>query len=326
MVGLRFWVIPALAVLLTGCFSTLTGNEGNFSFSYIADDEVNNFNKPIAAGAKLDVMVKTVGLIGQAVALDSATTDDEMVATVDNVDGNTVTLLGVGDGSFELSVTGAASGEETLSDSVNMLVRVPDVLKLSHTCDTDDTAKYLVDQRIWVPFELELSDGQAVIGYDYYPVTFDPTAALTRDETIDAQQFLHLDTQATAGMVTIESDIDDTTLTLELVEPASIDGAEVVAGQNLIETDVGDRNVFYILPKVGDDRVCQAELAKSINVTTPDICAITEQSSETNQENAGAQNEFGWVQIEGLAAGDCEFEISYTGVSGSFPLSVEIAP
>lgn len=44
-----------------GCESTITGNEGNFQFSYPADDRVLDFNKPIAIGARLDVSVRTAG-------------------------------------------------------------------------------------------------------------------------------------------------------------------------------------------------------------------------------------------------------------------------
>jgi hypothetical protein len=48
--------LAGAALLLTvACQSTLTGNEGNFQFSYDADDWITDFNKPIAVGAYLDI-------------------------------------------------------------------------------------------------------------------------------------------------------------------------------------------------------------------------------------------------------------------------------
>ena len=41
--------------------STTTGELGNLSFSYDAKDELFNFNKPIALGAKLRITVRDAG-------------------------------------------------------------------------------------------------------------------------------------------------------------------------------------------------------------------------------------------------------------------------
>ena len=52
----------ALAVpSLTSCRSEITGNEGNLEFSYVADDDLLDFNKPLAVGASLDLRVTPAG-------------------------------------------------------------------------------------------------------------------------------------------------------------------------------------------------------------------------------------------------------------------------
>ena len=78
-------LIASLTVLpaLVGCTSKITGNEGNFEFSYPADDRVADFNNPIAVGAYLDLEVRDVGY-QQPVTLSAASTDDESVLMVES--------------------------------------------------------------------------------------------------------------------------------------------------------------------------------------------------------------------------------------------------
>ncbi len=56
----RLYAPLALACLLAvtlGCRSRITGNEGNFQFSYPADDDVVDFFSPHAAGQSAMFMV-----------------------------------------------------------------------------------------------------------------------------------------------------------------------------------------------------------------------------------------------------------------------------
>ncbi|HCF56896.1 MAG TPA: hypothetical protein DFS52_02730, partial [Myxococcales bacterium] len=73
ILSIRAAMLVFAAVAIAGCQSMITGNEGNLEFSYRADDEVRDFNKPIAVGAKLDLEVRTNGT-RQTVELLEATT------------------------------------------------------------------------------------------------------------------------------------------------------------------------------------------------------------------------------------------------------------
>ena len=81
----RWALVLAGAVVFGGlaCTSSTTGNLGNLEFYYTADDEIGNFNKPIAAGAKLEVFVQDAGDGSDRQAtLQNTTTDDEGIARV----------------------------------------------------------------------------------------------------------------------------------------------------------------------------------------------------------------------------------------------------
>lgn len=310
-------------LLLAGCQSTLTGNEGNLQFWYEADDRVTDFNKPVAVGAFLDVHVREAGNL-MAVTVTAAAFDDPAVLDVEAFSGDTITIAGVGDGTALLEVEAETSGGEVLPDSVNMLAAVPEVLVLGHTCTAGVTAGYLTDQRAWVPFEMEKENGQPVIGYGYYPLTVDGTAA-TLASGDSNQQWMAFDMGAAAGTVTLQSDLDDETLTMEVVAPTAIDGVEQPTAFVAEDIDVGDVNAFYVRPTTGGLVICQAETAMTVASLTPTIC-----DARTAEPPAGAsEHENGWFAIEGLAEGTCEYTVTFTegadgaGASATFSYPIE---
>jgi len=202
---LRHSVLLALLtfVLMPACKSVLTGNEGNLEFTYPADDRVADFNKPIAVGAKLELEVRDAGS-RKAVSLTSASTEDDSVLRVVSFSGSKLILEGVSSGGtlvlVEANTTGGALG-----DSVNMLARVPEVMKLANTCVTEASAQYLTGQDIIIPYDFEMSNGQPVIGFGYFPITLEPATGMTLDTTSVDQQWFHFTTGATAQNVTLST-------------------------------------------------------------------------------------------------------------------------
>ncbi len=317
----RFTIALVAIVAGTACQSTITGNEGNFRFSYTADDAIGDFNKPVAVGAKLDLRVTAVGT-NEAVTLSAASFDDTAVLDVVSTEGSTITIEGTGDGAALLSVEGAAPGGTTLTDSVNMLAAVPEVLSLWHSCTEDDPAYYITSQRVWMPFEMTMANTQPVVGYGYYPVAVDGSATHTSADS--TQQWMAFDTAATAGTATLTSDIDDTTLTMEVVAPAAIDGIEDPIAGVIEDIDVGDINAFYVRPTVGGVTVCQADITKTVASLTPEICDVR----DTNAQSI-VQYEFGWFEVEGVAEGTCEYSVTFPdgsngdGVTATFSYPIE---
>lgn len=312
--------LALIAVTILACSSKLTGNEGNFQFSYTADDRITDFNKPIAVGGYLDIEVTDVGAL-QPIELLAAEFDDSAILDVVSFSGNTITVMGVADGSALLSVEGTTLDGETLTDGINMLAGIPEVLLLAHTCEGD---AYLTSQRIWLPFEMEKENGQPVIGYGYYPVSLDSEASLGLNADDSGQQYMALDTTATPGIATLSSTVDDTTLALNIVTPADITGAAQPIAWVFEDIDVGDTNAFYVLPTTDSSTICQAEVTKTVTSNTPDTCTIAE-----IEPSDSSTYEFGWFEVTGVAEGLCEYTVAYpdgndgAGASTQFSYTIE---
>lgn len=316
-----------LTILWTSaCTSTLTGNEGNFQFSYPTDDRFTDFNKPIAVGAFLDLEVRDVGA-RQPVTLSSAAFDDPSVLSVVSFADQHVTIEGIASGQALLEVAGTTRSGASLTDSVNLLARVPEVQKLWHTCDeTGGSASYLVSSRAWIPFDLEMANGQPVIGYGYYPVTAS-SGVLGINETDSVQSHVAIDIGDAAGAYTLDSDLDATSLAINVVTPAEIDGVMEPLEFVWEDIDVGDTNAFYVLPSVGGEPVCQANVANTVVSDTEEICSIDDRTPPN--ASSITQYEWGWFDVTGVSAGTCQFTVTYptgndgAGASASFEVTIE---
>lgn len=322
-------LILAVAFVGSACTSRVTGNEGNLSFEYVADDRPLDFNKPIAVGARLELRVREAGSLQLVDRITSAGTDDESVLQVVDISGPTLIVEGVGAGNALIEVEAALASGGVLSDSVNMTARVPEVLDMRHSCTDGDTGTYLVDQNIWLWFDMEMANGQPVIGYGYHPVAFDPGDGMALDETTRNQQWFELLTSDTPQTVTISSEIDETEVTAILVEASDIDGAVLIGDYGAL---VDVPTWYYTLPLRDEARICQANTELTVEVLTPDICEVTlpvdEPTDEEIASSVGAArntegpdetiNESGWLRVVGFEVGVCEFSVTYTeGADGA---------
>lgn len=309
---IRIGAVTAALAATLGCQSVITGNEGNFRFSYDADDRVFDFNKPIAVGAFLDLRVTDVGDDGP-IALTEATSDDDAVLEVTAFESNRLTVNGTGDGETVIRVKGSRDGGEELSDSVNLMARVPDVHEMRHTCGGDGPTAYLTASTAYVPFEFQRTNGQPVIGYGYYPVSIsDPGTTL--DETFMSQAYMKLSLGG-PGVVTLTSAIDESTLALDLITADEITGARQPIAFVIEDIDVGDRNPFFVHPRAGDRTVCQADLSYAVASLTPDLCAVRA-INPFAAPGSDQGKEFGWFEIEGVAAGTCRYTVAFPAGNG----------
>jgi len=307
---------------VVACSSAVTGNEGNFVFSYAADDDVLDFNKPVAVGAKLDLMVTEVGS-RSPVELTEAGTDDPAVMEVVDVGGSMLTIEGTGEGNVLVEVVGTTQGGEELTDSVNMNAAVPEVHKLIHTCDRQaERASYLTNTDVVLEFEFLRSNGQSIIGYGYYPVTLTGDA-LALDADASGQLWMHLAVGPDPGTVEMVSDIDGTRRILDVVDPGAIDGVREPIDFVWEDIDVGDTNAFYVLPTVGDTVVCQAQTPMEAVSLTPETCTVADGDPDPDSAD------WGWFNVTGVAEGTCAFEVTYTrgnggaGASATFSYPIE---
>ena len=317
----RLALVASAISVLAACESRVTGNEGNFEFSYQTDDRIFDFNKPIAVGAFLDIDVEDA--TDQApIQLTEAKVDDPSLE-VAAISGNTVTVQGAAEGNVLLEVTGAPDGGESASDSVNLTVRVPDHHGLRHSCGEDGQVAYRTGTQPYVAYDLTLDSGDPVIGYGYYPVTL---SAGSLDTDFQGHQYMRLDlTGVAAGTATLQSDLDGTSLELVLVDESAIDGAAEPIPFVLEDIDVGDRNPFYVRPMVGDRTVCQAAVDMTVSSDTPAICSVRNASSIAGA-STDAGKETGWFEIEGVSEGLCAYTVTYTGAGASASFSYPIQP
>lgn len=292
------------ATLLFGlaCVSSTTGNEGNLEFSYVTDDKVRDFNKPIAAGAQLDIFVAQAGS-SKAVTVMSGKTDKPEVAKVISAGGNQVVVQGVAPGEFKIEVEAQLPDGTNKTDSINMLVRAPEVLKLRHYCTDSWAANYLVDQKVLVGFDMEMTNGQSVIGYGYHPVTIEPATGAILDKNNKDQASLHLQTGSTRQTVTIKSQIDATQMTLGLVLPGDINGASLNSATSPVGGNfVGQKRLMHVRPTVDGTPVCQSVLDMTVTNSTPDVCEV---------KSTKSGSVWGWVEVTGKKVGKCTFTCTF---------------
>lgn len=305
------WALATLlaaTALTTGCVSRLTGNEGNLVFSYVADDSVADFNKPIAIGARLDINVRAAGT-NDLVSLESAISEDPTVLDVVAAAGSDMTIEGKGTGNTLLAVKAKLPDGSQVSDSVNLGARKPEKLRLWHHCSNDGAAPYLVGNEVLVPYEMEMANGQPVIGYGYWPVDLAPATAATINQTNKAQQHLWLELGNTAGKLTLTSQIDTTTLELDLVEPSAIDDALMDGGAAAKTAFAGTKHYVLIRPQTGGKTICQANTEITATSTTPDACTVSALTIE--RKGDGIVNAWGWIEIEGKKVAKCSFDVTY---------------
>lgn len=321
------WAIGAAAVamLASGCVAKQTGKEGNFAFSYWTDDGVRDFNKPLAIGSMLEVSVVTAGQEAEAVTLDGAESGDPDVLEVESFAGNKFIIEGISEGLAEISVTGEGS-----SDRIDFSVVEPEVLELWHSClsQGERQASYLVGDRIWMPFEMKLSNGRAVIGYGRYPVNVEPAAGAMVVADSRNQTWIPLDLGNDKGVVTLTSQIDGTTATLNLVEEADIDGVGLTDDQH--QAYVGRDRVLPAVPTVGGEAVCQANLQAVVDTSTPEVCEVrTPNIDESGDLSDEDKRDLGWLEgnviVRGKTTGTCTFSLSLPTAAGGQGVSEEFS-
>ncbi|MBM65027.1 MAG: hypothetical protein CMH55_02185 [Myxococcales bacterium] len=306
---------------VAGCESSIAGNEGQLRFAYDSDDDVFNFNKPIAVGAALDLRVADFADQLDAVVVAASTKDTDVLEVLE-FSGNTVTLIGTGKGSTLVKVSANDHRGIELDDSVNMMARQVEVLRMNHTCTDDVEGHYLAGQRIVVPFELELNSGNPLIGYGFYPVTDEPAGRISIDRSRNQQEFMTIDTGSRTGTVSLLSDVDATRLDVTVVRESDIDGATLPFGAPS-SIRAGTSAFLWVLPTANVRPICQAITRKSAESLTPDVCTVMDAEGLSDEEGGG-RHESGWIEVEGHQSGTCQYRVSYPASGAETDLTVQI--
>lgn len=305
-------LVILVAALSQGCISQQTGKSGLLKFTYAADDNILDFNKAIAVGAKLDLTVTAVA--GGLPATITAATAGGTALTIVGFSGNKVTVQAKGEGTSSIDVTARTSEGKTVSDSIDMRGGKALALKLSPGCGGTGTPLYLTNHRIWIPYDLTGVNNTPVIGYGYHPVTISPAAGLALDPTSTAQWAYVYQTGAAPGTVTLTGTLDQKSVAIKLVNEGDINGAKVDVPANTLVL-AGTKAIIYARPMVGTEPLCMADTQFSVASKTTDICTV---KAAAQTPTAATIDGWSFVEITGLKVGVCKFDVTWhRGAGGS---------
>ncbi len=300
-----------LASVLGGCVSQQTGKSGLLKFTYAADDDVLDFNKPIAVGAKLDLVITAVDG-GKAATVQAATSTDPTSLSIVGFSGNKVTVQSNAVGNATINVSARTSAGKDVTDSIDMRTGKALSVKLTTGCGGTGTPLYLTGRNIFVPYDLFGANNTPAIGYGYHPLTIAPAAGLALDATSTAQWAYAYRTGNTPGTVTLSSTLDKNSWALQLVDEGAIDGAKLDMPTNTLVL-AGTTAIVYARPTVGGQPLCQADATFAVKTQTTDICEVKAAGQQPTSQSID-----GWsfVEVKGLAVGVCKFDVTWQNAKG----------
>lgn len=301
-------LLGALA-FLPGCYSKITAYEGNFTIGYMSAVQVENFVKPIAPGAKLDLVVFTNGT-NQTLPLLEATSSKPGVLKVEKVGGETLTVTGVAPGVSELTIAVKGADGKRVTDKMFFHVAKPTSHRLEHLCTEDPKAAYVRGTEVSIFHNLATPDKRAVIGYDYVPVTITPGNALEFVEQPQAGTVYRY-RSTKAGSVIVKSTIDGKQLEAQIVEPSEIKTARLFAPERMIAG--GYAWAVAQVELAGGTTVCSQNALTRARSLTPETCKVTarldDSLDDTNREQV--------AEITALKFGTCRLEMTLPELGGN---------
>ena len=290
------------ATLLSGCYSRVIGNHARLMIAYASPIDSVNFNKPVAPGARLDLVLRSLDDEDAAIARVVSSAPD--VLRVVEVHPTHVVLAGRTVGTAQLTFT----TPEGVTDTVDMHVARPDALALDHACTDDLFAVYPSNAEIAIPYDLTHAPGVPVIGYGFYPIKVTPRASLTLDKTRRDWGVFHFRSGDARHRVAIRSTLDDGILGLALADRGEVDGMRVESF-DLVE---GEEGLVFADPTVGGVPMCQSAMQTRGRSKTPEICDATARLDDDGDDT----NRNGIVIVKAKKFGICEVVAEFPEANG----------
>ena len=303
--------VAALSASAAGCYSKATAYDARFTFAYAAGGDFENFQKPIAPGAKLDVVVFANGTEDKLV-ITSARSSKAGVIAVESVGERTLTLKGMAPGVADIEVTARDSSGKTLVDRVYLHVEKPTVHGISHSCTDGAEAIYVENTDLWVYHALATSDGRPVIGYDYVPLRIEPASGLRLvSHPQGSAAYLYRAPQA-SPKISLRSTIDDSAISMRIVKQGDLKTATLECGG---ECAVLERHARYVFAHVsaGETPVCSQGALTKARSLTPAICSV---SADLEDDEGADSNHEQLAVVMGIKLGICKYEITLPDLDG----------
>jgi len=306
-----FAFVVALSTLAAGCHSKATGYGGKFTFAYASGVEVENFMKPLAPGAKLEVVAFANGTEDELV-ITKATSSKPGVIAIDSVKDHTVVLKGIEPGVADLEFTARDKAGNLVVDRIFMHVAKPGVHPLEHGCTEASDAVYVKGEGVNVFHGMATSDGRHVIGTGYTPVRIEPERALELvGQPQDSSVYMYR-ARAPAAKVSIRSTVDGSTLSLRVVDRADLKEATLACAG---DCQVVEGRSQYVVARVkmGKTAVCSQNALTKARSLTPEICTV---SANLDDEEGVDSNHQQLAVVKGVKFGLCKFEVTLPELDG----------
>ncbi len=302
-------VLGALAlVLLTGCYSKVTAYDARFTIGYAAAVQIENFVKPIAPGAKLDLHVFANGTQNKLPIVSVTSTKPDVLRVV-TAEGETITVKGGTPGVAELLITARDANGTALVDRMFFHVAKPSSHKLEHSCTEEPDATWVRGQDIDVFHTLATADRRAVIGYDHVPVRIEPPGALELVAQPQAGTLYRYRTRGRSPRVTITSLVDGSALAMRIVDAGDLEAAELHVNDRML---VGDVAYAFADVSLGESRVCSQNALTRARSLTPEICRVTAKLDESLDDSNREQI----AEVMALKYGECKLEMTLPDLAG----------
>lgn len=307
----RAAVLAALSATVSGCYSKATGYDGKFTFAYAAGLDFENFVKPVAPGAKLDVEVFANGTDDNLV-ITSAKSSRPGILAVHSIDKRRVVLLGVAPGTADIEITATGSKGDTLTDKMYLHVAKPVVHRLQHACTDEADAAYVLGDDVNVFHSLATADGRPVVGYDYVPLRITPEKALTLVAQPQGANVYMYRARAAGESISIRSTVDDTALTARVVKRGDLKEATLQCSSDCKTVEGGSR---YIVARVslGTTPLCSQTALTKARSLTPEICSVT---AKLEDDDGTESNHEQLAVLKGLKFGVCKYEVTLPELDG----------
>jgi hypothetical protein len=304
-------LLATLCVCLSGCYSKATGYHGKFTFAYASGVEFENFVKPVAPGAKLDLVAFANGTEDKLV-ITGAKSSRPSVLAIESVGERSLVLKAGEPGVADLEITARDPAGNTLVDKMFLHVAKPTVHGIEHSCTDRPEAVYVKGESVDIYHGLATSDGRPVIGYAYTPVRVEPAAALELVGQPQGANVYRFRASAVNPRVSVRSTVDDGVLSLRIVARGELKDATL---QCYDDCRVFEGQSQYVVARVslGETPVCSQNALTKARSLTPEICDVTakldeDDGTETNREQLAV--------LTGLKFGVCKYEVTLPELDG----------
>ncbi len=317
-VAKRATLLGLITTLGLGCEARQTGDRGELIFSYSAWDDVTNFDRPIAAGAALDLRVTRVLDEEQPLHIKRARMSPAPVARVAGVVAHSARVIGLKPGTARLRVRARDEGGALVWDSVRLRVAQVAHVTLSHPCDvTEEQQRAPLYLAAASPARLNVSMRSArqepLRGWGLAPLqlTVSPAGAATLSDRAEEEGVIDVTIAPDAQRLSITSALSQDKLDYHVITPAALDGIRLAPflSDSLIALE-GEVSSLRFEALSQGQALCHGQAPVQVRSVTPERCSVTSASDDGADGGEAITSQDGRVQVRALRFGLCQLEAS----------------